>query len=103
MNIPQVICRELNLQIKQVDETLQMFAEGSTVPFIARYRKERTGGLDEDQLRLIEERFQYLNLLEERKVTVLASIEEQGKLTDELKARIVACIKLQDRAPSWKA
>ncbi|RNC71818.1 MAG: RNA-binding transcriptional accessory protein [Desulfuromonadales bacterium] len=72
----------------QVTNTVELLREGATVPFIARYRKERTGELDEVQIRAIEERLAYFTELEERKLTVLKSIEEQGKLTPELKARI---------------
>lgn len=96
MNIIQTIAQELNLQTQQVNAVIDLFNEAATVPFIARYRKERTGGLDEDYLRNIEDRFNYLTLLEERKKTVLKSIEEQGKLTDELKAKIEECTKLQE-------
>jgi uncharacterized protein len=68
--------------------TIGLLKEGATIPFIARYRKENTDGLDEEQLRDIEDRLNYLTLLEERKETVLKSIEEQGKLTEELKQKI---------------
>jgi uncharacterized protein len=74
----------------QVENTVELLVEGATVPFIARYRKERTGELDEVAIRNIEERLTYFTELEERKLTVLKSIEEQGKLTPELKARIEA-------------
>ncbi len=96
MNIPLFIAKELNIQEKQVLEVVGLFAEGATVPFVARYRKERTGGLDEDYLRQIEDRLSYLTILEERKQTVLKSIEEQGKLTDELRDKILASVKLQE-------
>lgn len=96
MNIPQQISTELNIKTEQITSVLNMFSEGSTVPFIARYRKEQTGGLDEDILRNIEDRNGYLTLLEERKVSVLKSIEEQGKLTEELKEKINASLKLQE-------
>jgi len=96
MNIPLVIAKELNITEKQVTTVIQLFAEGATVPFIARYRKEHTGGLDEDFLRNIEDRLSYLTILEERKATVLKSIEEQGKLTDELRDKINAATKLQE-------
>lgn len=96
INIPEIVAGELNIQPKQVQTVITLFDDGATIPFIARYRKEHTGGLDEDDLRVIEERFNYLTLLEERKTTVLNSIEEQGKLTDELKAKIVAALKLQE-------
>lgn len=75
----------------QVENTVELFNEGATVPFIARYRKERTGELDEVAIRTIEERLGYYRELEERKTTVLVSIEEQGKLTPELKERIESC------------
>ena len=91
MNIAATIAAELNVRVDQVEVALKLMAEGNTVPFIARYRKEATGGLDDAQLRTIEERATYLRELEERKETVLAAIEEQGKLTDNLRAQIVAC------------
>ena len=96
MNIPLVISKELNITFDQVKTVINLFDEGATIPFIARYRKEKTEGLDEDQLRTIEERLNYLTLLEDRKNTVLKSIEEQGKLTDELKEKILAAAKLQE-------
>lgn len=96
MNIPNQITHELGLRRDQVDSVLNLLSEGATIPFIARYRKERTGGLDEDQLRTIEDRLSYLNMLEERKAVILNSIEEQGKLTDELKAKIENSLRLQE-------
>lgn len=96
MNIPNQITLELGLRKDQVNSVLNLLAEGSTIPFIARYRKEQTGGLDEDQLRTIEDRLSYLNMLEERKAVVLNSIEEQGKLTDELKSKIENSLRLQE-------
>jgi protein Tex len=92
MNIPQLIAQELSLQQGQVQNALALFAEGGTVPFIARYRKEKTGEMNEIQLRALLERHTYLTELEERKDTILKSIEEQGKLTDELKTKIEACL-----------
>lgn len=83
------IAAELGVKPAQVIAAVQLLDEGATVPFIARYRKEITGELDDIQLRLLEERLIYLRELEERRATVLASIEEQGKLTAELKAEIV--------------
>ena len=83
------IATELNVQPSQVEAALKLLAEGNTVPFIARYRKEATGGLDDAQLRHIEERHTYLVELEERKQAVIEAIEEQGKLTDELKRAIL--------------
>ena len=94
--LEQKIASELNLKPQSVNAVLSLMEEGATVPFIARYRKERTGGLNEEQIREIEERFAYLNLLENRKAAVLKSIEEQGKLTDELKAKILEAGKLQE-------
>lgn len=96
MNIQSVIANELNISEKQVAAVINLFNDGSTIPFIARYRKEHTGGLDEDVLRNIEDRLQYLTILESRKETVLKSIEEQGKLTDDLKNKIQAALKLQE-------
>lgn len=96
MNIPLVIAKELNVQEKQVNSVINLFSEGATVPFIARYRKEQTGGLEEDYLRQIEDRLSYLTILEERKQTVIKSIEVQGKLTGELRDKILAAMKLQD-------
>lgn len=91
MNIAATIAGELGVKEQHVDAALKLMAEGNTVPFIARYRKEATGGLDDSQLRIIEERSTYLRELEERKETVLAAIEEQGKLTEELRALIAGC------------
>ena len=91
MNIAATIAAELNVKESQVSTALQLLAEGNTVPFIARYRKEATGGLDDSQLRTIEERANYLKELQERKETILAAIEEQGKLGDALKEQILAC------------
>ena len=84
------ISRELSLSSQQVAGALALFDEGNTLPFIARYRKEATGGLDEVQLRDVRDRAQYLRELEERRTAILASIDEQGKLEPELKARIEA-------------
>ncbi|MEW4988851.1 Tex family protein [Corynebacterium sp. 045007] len=94
--ISSVIARELAATGADVAESavaaaIKLLDEGNTVPFIARYRKEVTGGLDDTQLRFIEERVVYLRELEERKQTILAAIEEQGKLNDDLKAAILAC------------
>ncbi len=78
------IARELSVGVQQVAAAVELLAEGSTVPFIARYRKEKTGGLDDTHLRKLEERLSYLRELEDRRTSVLKSIEEQGKLTPEL-------------------
>lgn len=83
-SIPQRIAEELHAQERQVTAAISLLDEGATVPFIARYRKEVTGGLDDGQLRSLEERLRYLRELEDRRVTILKSIEEQGKLTPEL-------------------
>jgi len=88
MDIVQLVAQELSLGTHQIQNALALFAEGGTVPFIARYRKERTGEMNEIQLRALLERHTYLMELEERKATILKSIEEQGKLTDELKTKI---------------
>ena len=89
-SIAVTIANELNIRESQVEQALKLIAEGNTVPFISRYRKEATGGLDDGQLRHIEERNTYLVELAERKTAVLESIEEQGKLTDDLKREILA-------------
>ncbi|MCG2577997.1 RNA-binding transcriptional accessory protein [Dechloromonas sp. XY25] len=82
------IALELNVRPAQVNAAIALLDEGATVPFIARYRKEVTGGLDDTQLRTLEERLGYLRELEDRRAAILASIDEQGKLTPELKAEI---------------
>ncbi len=87
-SISRRIADELGVREQQVNATVALLDEGSTVPFIARYRKEVTGSLDDSQLRTLEERLRYLRELEDRRATILKSIEEQGKLTDELKASI---------------
>ena len=84
LTISQRIADELGVRPEQVNATVSLLDEGATVPFIARYRKEVTGSLDDNQLRALEERLRYLRELEDRRATVLTSIEEQGKLTDEL-------------------
>ncbi len=86
--IPQIIAQELNVKLSQVDAALALLDGGATVPFISRYRKEATGGLDDSQLRLLNERLGYLRELGERRTSVLANIEEQGKLTPELRTAI---------------
>lgn len=89
MNIQKKIAEELNIKEWQVEATIKLIDEGNTIPFIARYRKEAHGSLDDEQLRNLSERLTYLRNLEEKKEQVLASIEEQGKLTDELKKQIL--------------
>src|SRR5690606_28803479 len=86
--INQRIAAELGVGVGQVAAAVQLLGEGATVPFIARYRKERTGGLDDTQLRRLEERLTYLRELEDRRATVPKSIEDQGKLTPELSRAI---------------
>ena len=88
MDIAKVIATELKIKPSQVATVMQLIDEGNTIPFIARYRKEMHGGLNDEVLRNLEERLNYLRGLEERKDTVLKSIDEQGKLTDELKKAI---------------
>jgi uncharacterized protein len=96
--IPQIavaVAQELSIPLRQVVSTLELFAEGNTLPFVARYRKEATGGLDETQLRAIQERSEYLRELGERRAAIRKSIEEQGKLTPELDARLGAVLTKQ--------
>ena len=88
--ISQLIAQELNVRDSQILATIQLLDDGNTIPFIARYRKEATGGLDDTQLRHFETRLIYLRELEDRRQTILKSIEEQGKLTDELRDTIQA-------------
>ncbi len=90
MDINQKITEELGVKKWQVDAAVKLIDEGNTIPFIARYRKEATGTLDDEQLRKLHERLTYLRNLEEKKEQVLSSIEEQGKLTEELKKQILA-------------
>ena len=91
-DIPILIAKELTIKVPQVVATIQLLDEGNTVPFIARYRKEVTGELDEEQLRITEERLQYLRNLVKRQEDILANIEEQGKLTPELKVAITCLL-----------
>lgn len=90
MDIIAKIAEELGIKKGQADAAVKLIDEGCTIPFIARYRKEATGALDDEVLRNLNERLTYLRNLEDKKETVLASIEEQGKLTDELRAQILA-------------
>lgn len=91
MNFSQVISEELKLEEWRVAKALELMDQGGTIPFIARYRKDQTGTLNEIELRDIQHRREYLQELEERKATILKSIEEQGKLSPELKAQIESC------------
>ncbi|BAY70848.1 Tex family protein [Anabaena sp. FACHB-709] len=92
LNIPQLLATELELKPFQVQNALELLAEGATIPFISRYRKERTGEMNEVQLRDLSDRYTYLTELEERKSVILKAITEQNKLTDELKEKIVSCL-----------
>lgn len=92
LNIPQVIATELSLNLKSVHNALELLAEGATIPFIARYRKEKTGSLNEIELRDIQERFTYLEELENRKQVILDAIASQNQLSDDLKAQIETCL-----------
>ena len=90
-NYIELIARELQLPQRGVGNTLQLLDEGCTIPFISRYRKERTGGFDEVQIAAISDRYERLKETAKRKETILSTIETQGKLTDELRT-----------APNWK-
>lgn len=92
LNIPQLLATEINLKPHQVQNALELLAEGATIPFIARYRKERTDEMNEVQLRELAERYTYLTELEERKSVILSAIAQQDKLTDELKTKISSCL-----------
>ncbi|ODB58902.1 RNA-binding transcriptional accessory protein [Paenibacillus polymyxa] len=94
--IVKQVARELSLALKQIRTTISLLDEGNTIPFIARYRKEMTGELDENQLREIEDRVVYLRNLEDRKVEVIRIIDEQGKLTEDLQTAITSAVKLQE-------
>ena len=89
MDILKQLKEELNIRLEQVEAAVKLIDEGNTIPFIARYRKEATGSLDDEQLRNLHERLQYLRNLEDKKAQVLNSIEEQGKLTEELRKQIL--------------
>jgi protein Tex len=92
LDIRQTIATELELNPDYVQSALDLLAEGATIPFIARYRKEKTGEMNEIQLRDLSDRYTYLTELEDRKETILSSIASQDKLTEELKAKIAACL-----------
>jgi len=96
LEILSSVAKELNLKLSQVENTVNLFDEGATVPFIARYRKEVTGNLDEEQIREVIEKVTYYRNLEKRKEEVIRLIEEQGKLTEELKVSITKALKLQE-------
>lgn len=88
MSHAETIASLLNVKPTQVQATIQLLDEGNTVPFIARYRKEMTGALDDEQVRIVADELDRLRAIDERRATILASIAEQGKLTEELKAAI---------------
>jgi uncharacterized protein len=92
MSYAETIAKFLNVRSNQVDATIRLLDEGNTVPFIARYRKEMTGTLDDEQVRIIADEVVRLRGIDERRATILASIEEQGKLTDELREAINAAL-----------
>jgi len=94
--IATLVQQRVNLPLHSVQATIALLEEGATVPFIARYRKERTDGMDEEQIREIESALKYVKQLEERKETILNSIREQNKLTPELEAQIIACDNLTE-------
>ncbi len=99
MDIIDIITKELGIKKSQTEAVIKLIDEGNTIPFIARYRKEATGAMHDDVLRTFDERLKYLRNLEDRKNTILASIEEQGKLTDDLKKQIdeaETAVKLED-------
>lgn len=96
MNIINTLCAEFNIKVWQVENTVNLIDEGNTIPFIARYRKEKTGELSDIQLRELGERLNYLRNLENRKEEVIRLIDEQGKLTEELKAKIEGAKVLQE-------
>ena len=90
MDIIQMLAQELNIRPQQAEAAVKLIDEGNTIPFIARYRKEATGSLNDEVLRNLDERLNYLRSLQERKNQVIAAIEEQGKLTEELRSQILA-------------
>lgn len=105
MDIIAKISELLDVKRQQVEATVELIDDGNTIPFIARYRKEVTGSLNDEQLRVLDERLKYLRGLEERKAVILSGIEEQGKLTDELRASIEACevmVELEDLYRPYK-
>ena len=96
MNIVDVLSQELNQKAEYIENVIRLLDEGNTIPFIARYRKELHGAMDDTTLRTLETRLQYLRGLDERRESVLSSIEEQGKLTDELRASIEKAVTLAE-------
>ena len=105
MMIADTLSQELNIKTSQAESVIKLIDDGNTIPFIARYRKELTGSLDDEVLRKFDERLKYLRNLEDKKETVLKTIEEQGKLTDELKQSILECktlVELEDLYRPYK-
>ena len=94
MDIISMIAEEIGAKNTQVEAAVKLIDEGNTIPFIARYRKEATGSLDDEKLRLLHTKLTYLRNLEARKEEVIGLIDEQGKLTEELKASILSATKL---------
>ena len=94
MSHSEIIATLLQVKSSQVEAVIKLLDDGNTVPFIARYRKEMTGSLDDEQIRIIADELTRLRGLDERRTAILASIEEQGKLTDELRAAIEAAATL---------
>lgn len=90
MNYSETIAAQLHVKASQVEAAVRLLDEGNTVPFIARYRKEMTGTLDDEQVRIVADEIVRLRAIDERRLAVLKSIDEQGKLTEELKAAIQA-------------
>ena len=102
MDIIYALAQELNVNEKYVENVVQLLDEGNTIPFIARYRKELHGAMDDTTLRTLEERLQYLRNLEERRAAVKKSIVDQGKLTEELAAAIDSAKTLAEVEPERK-
>ena len=96
MNNQEVLAKKLNIKTSQVEAVLKLLSEGATIPFIARYRKEVTGSLDEEQIRVIEKEYEYLENLSKRKEDVIRLIEEKDLMTEELRNNINACLKLSE-------
>ena len=96
MNNKEILAKKLNIKVSQVEAVLKLLSEGSTIPFIARYRKEVTNSLDEEQIRVIEKEYEYLENLSKRKEDVIRLIEEKDLMTDELRNNINACLKLSE-------
>src|SRR6056297_1948735 len=90
------VAKNQSISVKQVNTVLALLEEGNTVPFIARYRKEKTGSLDEEEIRAIQKEFEYSKNLQDRKEDVIRLIDEKGMLTDELKQQIISADKLVD-------